>query len=185
MDSDPLLEGKQIAIERVQSSEFNRLPYGQSIGCNGLVLNRMVWSPYLGRLATVSMTLGDRFVRRAKTSMVTSIFSFSVPKEMYQEGSGAFWKNFKVHFFAATVWFSEPLDLQLKHIPRPAKNWSFRPQLLTKRTRWPQFFLMSEVVMKRMTDTEKISQFLGRIRTGSSYLNSYLQSRVSRKSHRP
>ena len=42
MDSDPLLNRKRIAIERVQSSEFNRLRHGQSIGCNGLVLNRMV-----------------------------------------------------------------------------------------------------------------------------------------------
>ena len=41
-DSDPLLDRKRIAIERVQSSEFNRLRHGQSIGCNGFVLNRIV-----------------------------------------------------------------------------------------------------------------------------------------------
>ena len=97
-------------------------------------------SPYLGRLATVSMTVGDSFVRRAKTSTVTPIFSFSVPREMYQEGCGGFWKNSRYSFFAATVWFGEPLDLQLKHIQKLAKNCSFRPQFLKKRTRWPPFF---------------------------------------------
>ena len=69
------------------------------------------------------MTVGDSFVRRAKTSTVTLIFSFSVPREMYQEGSGGFEKNSRYSlFFAALVWFSEPLDLQLKHIKKPAKN---------------------------------------------------------------
>ena len=42
MDSDPLVDRKRIVIERVQGSEFNRLRHGQSIGCYGLVLNRMV-----------------------------------------------------------------------------------------------------------------------------------------------
>ena len=46
-----------------------------------------------------------------------------------------FEKNSRYSFFAATVWFSEPLDLQLKHIEKPAKNCSFRPQFLKKRTR--------------------------------------------------
>ena len=32
---------------------------------------------------------------------------------------------------------------------------------------------MSGVVIKQRTDTEKISQFLGRIRTGSSYLKAF------------
>ena len=56
-------------------------------------------------------------------------------------------------FFAATVWSNEPLDLQLKHI-QAGKN----------------FFVISAIDMNRRTDIEKISQFLGRIRTGSSYL---------------
>ena len=40
-----------------------------------------------------------------------------------------------------------------------------------KRTRWPPIFLLiSGIVITQITDTEKISLFLRRIRTGSSYL---------------
>ena len=49
------------------------------------------------------------------------------------------------------------------------KNCSFRPQFLKKtNTVTTNNFLISGIVMKHRTDTEKISQFLGRIRTGSS-----------------
>ena len=48
-----------------------------------------VWSPYLGRLGTVSMTAGDSLVRRAKTSTVTPIFFFLSSK---RNVSGRFWR---------------------------------------------------------------------------------------------
>ena len=48
-----------------------------------------VWSPYLGRLGTVSMTVGDSLVRRAKTSTVTPIFFFLSSK---RNVSGRFWR---------------------------------------------------------------------------------------------
>ena len=50
------------------------------------------WSPYLGRLATVSMTVEDSFVRRAKTSTVTPIFFFLISK---RNVSGRFWRFLK------------------------------------------------------------------------------------------
>ena len=62
---DLLLDRKRFKIELVQSSEFNRLHHmrhDQSIGCNGLELNRIACD-HLGRLATVSMTVEDSFVR--------------------------------------------------------------------------------------------------------------------------
>ena len=60
----------------------------------------------------------------------------------------------------------------MKHIEMPTKNCSFRPQFLKKKYehRDHHFFLISVLVMKQRTDCEKISQFLGRIRTVSSYL---------------
>ena len=67
-------------------------------------------------------------------------------------------------FFASTVCSGEPLDVQLN-----ANHCSFRPQFLKKRIRWPPIFLMTRIVLKQRTDTEKISDFLDRIRTGSSY----------------
>ena len=74
---DPLLDQKRLMIERVQSSEFNRPRHRKSIGCNGLVLNRIVcdrliwdvWQLYQGRWETL--------VRRAKMSTVTPIFFLS------------------------------------------------------------------------------------------------------------
>ena len=59
------------------------------------------WSPYLGRLATLSMTVDDSFVRWAKRArwQWPHFFSFSFPRETYQEGSGGFWKKFWVQFF--------------------------------------------------------------------------------------
>ena len=51
-----------------------------------------VWSPYLGRSATVSMTVGDTFVRRAKTSTVTPIFFFLSCK---RNVSGRLWRFLK------------------------------------------------------------------------------------------
>ena len=51
-----------------------------------------LWSPYLRRLATVSMTVEDSFVRRAKTSTVTPIFFFLISK---RNVSGRFWRFLK------------------------------------------------------------------------------------------
>ena len=87
-DSDPPSDQKQLAIERVQSAEFRRAVLWP--------MHRMLRSctepdclqlPYLG---CNLMTVGDRFVRRAKTSVMTPFFSFSFPREMCQEGSGSF-----------------------------------------------------------------------------------------------
>ena len=85
-------------------------------------------------------------------------------------------------------WGSEPAKLLSIWRPQPKQNgakicfWSiethtkackklkFSTSVSEKtNTVTPNFFLMSGIVMKQRTDTEKISQFLGRIRTGSSY----------------
>ena len=103
--SDPLLDRKRIAVDLVQSSEFNRLRHGQSIGSNGLELNRIVCDRliYLGRLATVSMTVEDSFVCRAKT-IGDPHFFFLISKKNV---SGRFWYFLKKQFFfAETVWCS-------------------------------------------------------------------------------
>ena len=140
IDSDPLLDRKRIAIER-GSKVQQTAPWPIHWMQRSCTEPDGVWSPYLGRLGTVSMTVGDSLVRRAKTSTVTPIFFFLSSK---RNVSGRFWRILQkilgTVFFAATVWFSEPLDLQLKHIQKPAKNWSFRPQFLKKRTRWPPIF---------------------------------------------
>ena len=89
---DPLLDQKRLMIERVQSSEFNRQCHGKSIGCNGLVLNRIVsdrliwdvWQLYQGRWETL--------VRGAKMSTVTPIFFFLISK---RKVSGRFWRFLK------------------------------------------------------------------------------------------
>ena len=128
----------------IQSSEFNR----RCIACKGLVLNRIVcdrriWS--LGCLASVSMTAGDNFVRRAKTSTVTPIFSFLISKRNVSE---RFWRFLKKNLVAvfccngfSELWCSEPLDLQLKHIQMPTKKTSVSTSVSEKtNTVTPNFF---------------------------------------------
>ena len=54
-----------------------------------------VRSPYLGRFGNcVSMTVGDSFVRRAKTSTVTPIFFFLISKRNVSGRFGRFLKKF-------------------------------------------------------------------------------------------
>ena len=67
--------------------------------------------------------------------------------------------NSRYRFFPATVWCSEPLELQLKHIQKPAKNCSFRAQFLKNEYGDPNFFLISEMVIKQRADTEKSANF--------------------------
>ena len=59
---------------------------------------------------------------------------------MYQEGCGGFWKKSKYSFFAATVWCSEPLDLQLNHIQKPAKPVVLDVSFWKNEHSDPQFF---------------------------------------------
>ena len=56
------------------------------------------------------MTVGDKFVCRAKTSTVTPIFFLSQFQEKcIRKVLAVFEKNSRYSFFAATVWLCEPL----------------------------------------------------------------------------
>ena len=69
-------------------------------------------------------------------------------QEKCEEGSGTFRKKSWFRFFVATF-RCESLNLQLKHIPRPAKACSFRT--LVKRIRWPPiYFLILGIVIGQM-----------------------------------
>ena len=109
-----------------------------------------LWSPYLGRLATVSMTEGNSFVRRAKTSTVTPIFfSFSFSKRNI---SGRFWrflkKNLGTVFLLQRFGVVNPWTCSWDTYKSLQKNCSFRPQSPKKtNTVTPNYFLISGIVI--------------------------------------
>ena len=113
-----------MAIERVQSSEFNRLRHGQSIGCNGLVLNPMVCDRLFGTFGNCVNDGRRQFCLQSKNEHGDPHFFLSQFQEKCIRKVLAVFENIlcSTVFFAATVWFCEPLDLQLKHIQKPPKN---------------------------------------------------------------
>ena len=131
-----------------------------------------VWSPYLGRLGTVSMTVGDSLVRRAKTSTVTPIFFFLSSK---RNVSGRFWRILQkilgTVFLPQRFGLVNPWTCNWNTYKSLQKTEVFDLSFCKNEHGDPQFF--SHVWNSHETKDRywKINQFLGRIRTGSSYLN--------------
>ena len=176
MDSDPLLDRKQNTIERVQSSEFNRLHHGQCIGCNGLELNRMVcdrliwdvWQLCQWRSETVL------FTEQNQARWPPFFFLSQLQEKCIRKVLAVFEKNSRYSFFLLQRFgLVNPWTCNWNTYKSLLKTEVFDLSFWKKEHGYPQFFLMSGVVMKQRTDTEKISQFLGRIRTGSIRIRSF------------
>ena len=115
----------------------------KNIQTNDRQMTRQKVSPQFG--VDRSSARQDRDCGRATASrrrlLLLSTGTVLLPSQMSQlaghDVSGRFRRFLKnstciYSVFAATVWCGEPLDLQLKHIQQPAKNCSFRAQLLKK-----------------------------------------------------
>ena len=143
----------RLPIASVHSSKFDRKRHWmQRSGLSQPFV--LFWSSYLGCLACVSMTVDTVLFAEQKRAWLP--FSEEKCQRTVFHCNGLYWW---------TLGFA---------IETQTKGWKKKQQFLIcfwkERIRWRPIFLISGIVIQQRINTEKISHFVGRNRTGLSYV---------------